>query len=87
MTVPNGFQSTPAGRNPKKRLGCRKNYIRVSIHAPAWGATEKRLACVESARVSFHAPAWGATALHCTPLVSTFQSSRRVGRDVTNGLK
>jgi len=34
---------------------------RVSIHAPAWGATRLSLILVESLLVSIHAPAWGAT--------------------------
>jgi len=34
---------------------------RVSIHAPAWGATAAACARVSRAAVSIHAPAWGAT--------------------------
>ena len=34
---------------------------RVSIHAPAWGATHMLTADIASAKVSIHAPAWGAT--------------------------
>ena len=33
----------------------------ISIHAPAWGATEKEAAKVMQAAISIHAPAWGAT--------------------------
>ena len=33
----------------------------VSIHAPAWGATEEGVPLVAHGRVSIHAPAWGAT--------------------------
>ena len=33
----------------------------VSIHAPAWGATEARHQGPFEAKVSIHAPAWGAT--------------------------
>ena len=56
-----GFQSThPRGVRlqqvqhiPAKRL--------VSIHAPAWGATQQRVLFDLAADVSIHAPAWGAT--------------------------
>ena len=34
----------------------------VSIHAPAWGATDFQMAEVIGVTVSIHAPAWGATA-------------------------
>ena len=34
---------------------------RVSIHAPAWGATGSRKASSPNKGVSIHAPAWGAT--------------------------
>ena len=33
----------------------------VSIHAPAWGATDALFIARENAKVSIHAPAWGAT--------------------------
>ncbi len=36
---------------------------KVSIHAPAWGATIDALAGYKMQTVSIHAPAWGATAL------------------------
>ena len=35
--------------------------VRVSIHAPAWGATQRRQAFPFDELVSIHAPAWGAT--------------------------
>ena len=35
--------------------------IRVSIHAPAWGATIEGLWSKAHKAVSIHAPAWGAT--------------------------
>ena len=34
---------------------------RVSIHAPAWGATDLALVLAGHGEVSIHAPAWGAT--------------------------
>ena len=35
--------------------------LRVSIHAPAWGATYRAVETLLQIRVSIHAPAWGAT--------------------------
>ncbi len=55
------FQSTrPRGaRLIKKTIERAK--IEVSIHAPAWGATESFSNCRIGTTVSIHAPAWGAT--------------------------
>ena len=50
-----GGDRTPAVYVP----GCRK----VSIHAPAWGATYNLSRFVSVCVVSIHAPAWGATGL------------------------
>ena len=36
-------------------------YVGVSIHAPAWGATRRRIWTCRLILVSIHAPAWGAT--------------------------
>ena len=33
----------------------------VSIHAPAWGATQRHISTHLQILVSIHAPAWGAT--------------------------
>ena len=41
--------------------------MRVSIHAPAWGATRRMQGVLLRLGVSIHAPAWGATRRHCTP--------------------
>ncbi len=48
------------GSDPKFRAGYHPEY-KVSIHAPAWGATglTKDMSICET--VSIHAPAWGAT--------------------------
>jgi len=59
------FQSTPPrggrpGRGPPPHAGS----VRVSIHAPAWGATAEILHRHLLTRVSIHAPAWGATYRH-----------------------
>ena len=35
--------------------------MRISIHAPAWGATPFPLIQRPALRISIHAPAWGAT--------------------------
>ena len=53
--------------NPRSRMGSDKmlrRYLlmsRISIHAPAWGATETYLKREGNANISIHAPAWGAT--------------------------
>ena len=56
------------GFNPRTRVGCdimededKAKAVRVSIHAPAWGATLVALLGVQCGAVSIHAPAWGAT--------------------------
>ena len=56
--------------NPRARVGrdgrgsdFRRN-PRISIHAPAWGATAQRRAYPSWCRISIHAPAWGATGPH-----------------------
>ena len=36
----------------------------ISIHAPAWGATDIFADVVDANRISIHAPAWGATRRH-----------------------
>ena len=56
------FQSThPRGVRPRDHPRCRRGQ-RVSIHAPAWGATSKNASSRDSIDVSIHAPTWGATA-------------------------
>ena len=44
-------------------LVCASPYseLYISIHAPAWGATDKTLGCRDNLLISIHAPAWGAT--------------------------
>ena len=56
------FQSTHPGgvRQPGPCLYGRKSSI--SIHAPAWGATDRpRALVIITQAISIHAPAWGAT--------------------------
>ena len=76
--------------NPCIRVGCDfrtrgedGTSVPVSIHAPAWGATQALLRVLHLLLVSIHAPAWGATdsgaaslsTLHC------FNPRTRVGCD------
>ena len=56
------FQFTrPHGARPASCAGV--GWWRVSIHAPAWGATPLRAQKKTRPSVSIHAPAWGATYL------------------------
>ena len=41
--------------------------LRISIHAPAWGATHERGVALADVDISIHAPAWGATPAHSKP--------------------
>ena len=61
-------QASLAGFNPRARVGRDLGggdglivNARVSIHAPAWGATFTRQIVNGQEGVSIHAPAWGAT--------------------------
>ena len=55
------------GFNPRPRVGGDPaglrpaQVVRVSIHAPAWGATREGDDAAIHDLVSIHAPAWGAT--------------------------
>ncbi len=69
---PRGNLFTPALRsfNPRSRMGSDvrslslRRHRLVSIHAPAWGATQIRSRSYRRTRVSIHAPAWGANWKH-----------------------
>ena len=39
--------------------------LKISIHAPTWGATEHSDLRTLTSLISIHAPTWGATPLHC----------------------
>ena len=53
---------------------------RVSIHTPAWGATELAPTVADYAHVSIHTPAWGVTsALHGETQMDWFQFTRPHG--------
>ena len=75
--------------NPRARVGrdsdsfYRRYAIRISIHAPAWGATMVKTFFAILAGISIHAPAWGATtgASRIRPASSNFNPRARVGRD------
>ena len=80
-----------AGFNSRSRMGSDglatwwDVTYRVSIHAPAWGATVQRARLVRDFAVSIHAPAWGATSLDvwwgCNH--ASFNSRSRMGSDIT----
>jgi len=57
------FQSTPPHGGRRSWHHLKKIEGSVSIHAPAWGATEQVLNAFVAFLVSIHAPAWGATPL------------------------
>ena len=78
------FQSTrPRGARRGLWPGCAHG-ARVSIHAPAWGATRPRRDVQECHAVSIHAPAWGATCATAGQSIPTagFNPRARVGRDL-----
>ena len=55
--------------------------IKVSIHAPTWGATLRQAEALQKWRVSIHAPTWGATSFQSTymPTHLLFQSTHPHG--------
>ena len=55
------FQSTRPRGARRQDLDLSSQPPEVSIHAPAWGATQLRRHAAADLRVSIHAPAWGAT--------------------------
>ena len=76
--------------NPRTRVGCDLLYNEcyrdqdlVSIHAPAWGATSRRVPDAPQTVVSIHAPAWGATGeqRRKTEVACCFNPRTRVGCD------
>ena len=88
-----GGQEAQSGFNPRTRVGCDAQGVlpgprplRVSIHAPAWGATTFEALIDAVIDVSIHAPAWGATGagLGYIPQDDVFQSTHP--RGVRHGL-
>ena len=65
------------------------NRDKVSIHAPAWGATRIAFPITEEISVSIHAPAWGATAwsIFLTSLRMCFNPRTRMGCDSPDYLR
>ena len=81
------FQSTHPRGVRHHRAGPARLGYRVSIHAPAWGATIfTARGSLEYLRVSIHAPAWGATARHESghPSPLGFNPRTRVGCDTAS---
>ena len=88
---PLGGRDGIQGFNPRTRVGCDAisaiNYrldVKVSIHAPAWGATPAAHGLLQQLQlVSIHAPAWGATGtrLGTGCPFSSFNPRTRVGCD------
>ena len=58
----------------------------VSIHAPAWGATQIAIFDLANLKVSIHAPAWGATWQLVIDLIGHhgFNPRTRMGCDLKN---
>ena len=55
-------------------------YFDVSIHTPAWGATNASTILKREQEVSIHTPAWGATLFHTNKAVLVvFQFTRPRG--------
>jgi len=78
------FQSTrPRGARPTSPAIC-CDVRSVSIHAPAWGATEVETLASAIIFVSIHAPAWGATVVvsGIAQVLMSFNPRARVGRDL-----
>ena len=78
------FQSTLPRGERRKWAFTMANKLRVSIHAPARGATLGIASCCDAFHVSIHAPARGAT---CNVLLPTYRTKcfnprSRAGSDV-----
>ncbi len=72
---PMRFNPRPCARGDL-RESIQRDRVRVSIHAPARGATNLELEMILSVAVSIHAPARGATASHTiVQLAFVFQST------------
>ena len=66
----NGSTSSWPNFNPRSRMGSdpgqrggQQPDLSISIHAPAWGATDWGTALGLLEQISIHAPAWGATSI------------------------
>ena len=78
----NRFNSRSRVGSDVLRAGCLLR-VRVSIRAPAWGATNGATLLFDSRDVSIRAPAWGATIMvvRIEPEEKSFNSRSRVGSD------
>ena len=66
------------GRDQERAL--QSEEAKISIHAPAWGATEFALVNRDYSAISIHAPAWGATLERKQEAaLQSFQSTRPRG--------
>ena len=76
--------------NPRTRMGCDLQLssssppLLISIHAPAWGATQLLLSGCHFLKISIHAPAWGATSPcpSSVPFLLYFNPRTRMGCDL-----
>ena len=74
------FQSTRPRGARQRRCSVGLSRFGVSIHAPAWGATQQYTRLAILLLVSIHAPAWGATAASGGDFsFALFQSTRPRG--------
>ena len=83
LTLHERFQSTlPHGERPPLYLRPLQAQA-ISIHAPAWGATNPLTYDANPQQISIHAPAWGATARRCrdTHRLCDFNPRSRMGSD------
>ena len=78
-----GFNPRPRRGGRRAALGLVGRVVEVSIHTPAWGATESDPECPEQHDVSIHAPAWGATVHLCFGcyVIQSFNPRPRMGGD------
>ena len=79
------FQFTHPHGVRRNHIICEAKMTVVSIHAPAWGATDSKPSLGQQIEVSIHAPAWGATQSLRGGLTrpNSFNSRTRMGCDVS----
>ena len=70
------FQSTLPHGERLQYASRRRGGAQISIHAPAWGATDGWIPATRVIIISIHAPAWGATLSQlCDCFILQFQST------------
>ena len=84
ITLDDLFQFTPPRGGRRSDNAPDDFALRISIHAPAWGATLWLLQTLINTFISIHAPAWGATrrGQRQSLYSANFNSRPRVGGDV-----